>query len=117
VRLLDFVEVVEILVLVAIGIEVFALYKHSQLENRMEEHIQNTCDHLIRSDELIKMTDEHMSKLDEHMIRLDEHMNTMSGYITTVNEHLIRYDEHVNRLDDLIWKSYVQKSEKKDTSS
>ena len=74
-RLLEFVGTIEILVLVAIGIEVFALYKHTKLENRMEEHIQNTCDRLLRSEEVTKVMDEHMSKLDEHMVRLDEHMN------------------------------------------
>lgn len=111
-RWLDFVGTIEILVLVAIGIEVFALYKHTKLENRVDEHIQNTSDRLLRSDEVMKVLDEHVIKFDEHMVRLDEHMNKVNEYITTLNEHLIRYDEHMNRLDDLILKSYVQRTEK-----
>ena len=109
-RYLDFVGTIEILVLVAIGIEVFALYKHTKLENRMEDHIQNTCNRLLRSDEVTKVLGEHMNKLDENMIRLDEHMNKVNEYINTLNEHLIRYDEHMNRLDDLILKSYFQRT-------
>ncbi len=109
---MDFVVTVEISVLVAISIELFALYKHMKLENRMDEHIQNTADRLLRSDELMQVLDAHMIKFDDHMIRLDEHMNKVNTYITTLNEHLIRYDEHVNRLDDLIWKSYLQRTEK-----
>jgi len=35
----------------------------------------------------------------------------LDEYITTLNEHLIRYDEHMNRIDDLIWKSFSQKTE------
>jgi len=92
VRLLDSIGTVEIFVLVAIGIEMFALYKHTKLENRMDEHIQNTCDHLLRSDKVMKALDEHINKFDEH---------------------LIRYDEHINRLDDLILKFYVQSTGKK----
>ena len=111
-RWLDFVGTVEILVLVAIGIEVFALYKHAKLENRMEEHIQSISGHLLRSDEAMKVLDEHMNRYDEHMVRLDEHMNKLNEYIITLNEHLIRYDEHMNRLDDLILKSYIQRTEK-----
>ena len=102
---MDFVLMIEILVLVVISIELFALYKHMKLENRMDEHLQNTADRLLRSDELMKV-------LDEHMIRLDEHMNKVNEYITALNDHLTRYDEHVNRLDDLIWKSYLQRTEK-----
>ena len=83
-----------------------------KLENRMDEHIQNTADRLLRSDELMQVLDDHMMKFDDHMIRLDEHMNKVNEYMTTLNEHLIRYDEHVNRLDDLIWKSYLQRTEK-----
>jgi hypothetical protein len=58
----------------------------------MDEHIQNTCDRLVRSDEVMKALDEHINKFDEH---------------------LIRYDEHMNRLDDLILKFYVQSTGKK----
>ena len=68
---MDFIGIVEILVLVAIGIEVVALFRHSKLENRMEEHIQTTCDRLLRSNEKMKVLDTHVSRFDEHLIRLD----------------------------------------------
>jgi len=103
---------IEILVLVAIAIEVFALYKHIKLENRMDEHIQNTSNRLLRSDEVMKVLDAHMMKFDEHMVRFDEHMNKINEYLTTLDEHLLRFDEHMNRLDDLIRKSYPQRTKK-----
>ena len=115
-RLLEFVGTIEILVLVAIGIEVFALYKHTKLENRMEEHIQNTCDRLLKTEELIKVFDEHVNKFDEHLVRLDERMKKVNEYMMTLNEHLIRYDEHINRLDDRIMQSYFLGTEKKDAN-
>jgi hypothetical protein len=114
VRWLNFLGTVEILVLFAIGIEVFALYKHGKLDSRMDEHIQKTYDRLLRSDEVMKVLDEHMSKFDEHLVRLDEHMNKVNDHITSLDEHLIRYDEHMNRLDDLILKSYFQRTKKEE---
>jgi len=87
---LDFVVMIEISVLVAIAIELFALYKHIKLENRMDEHIQNIADRLLRSNEIMKVLDEHMMKFDEHMVKLDEHMNKVNEYITTLNDHLTR---------------------------
>ena len=103
---------VEILILVAIGIELVAIYKHSKLESRMDEHIQKTCDRLLRSDEVMKVLTEQISKFDEHIIRFDDHLNKQHEYMTSLNEHLIRYDEHMGRLDDFIIKSYLQKTEK-----
>ena len=85
---MDILPTIEILVLVAIAIEVVSLYRHAMLENRMHELINNTNEHLIRFDEVIKLLDEHMTKFDEH---------------------LTRYDEHMNRFDDFVWKSYFQK--------
>ena len=36
---MEFTSIVEILVLMAIGIEVFALYSHSKMSNRIDEHM------------------------------------------------------------------------------
>ncbi|UCD96684.1 MAG: hypothetical protein JSV35_01125 [Candidatus Bathyarchaeota archaeon] len=94
---MDIIGVVEILILIAIGIEVFALFKHSKLENKMEEHIQATCDRLLRADEKMKVLDTHVERFDEHLIRLDEHMSKLDEYISALNEHLIRYDERRTR--------------------
>jgi hypothetical protein len=82
---------------------VYAIFKHSKLENKMEEHIQSTCDRLLRTDEKMQVLDTHVSRFDEHLIRLDAHMEKLDGYISTLDEHLIRYDEHM--------KSSSQKSE------
>ena len=109
---MDFVGTIEILVLVAIAIELFALYKHTKLENRMDEHIHNTSDRLLRSDEIMKVLNENMMRFDEHMVRFDEHTNKVNEYVTKLDEHLIRFDEHINRLDDLMRKSYPQRTEK-----
>jgi len=111
VRLLDLLVIVEILVFVAIAIELFALYKHVKLENRMDEHIHATSDRLLRSAELVRVLDEHMMKLNEQMTRFDEHMAKVNEYMIRLDEHLIRFDEHVNRLDDFILKSYTQRKD------
>jgi hypothetical protein len=65
---------IEISVLVAIAIELFALYKHIKLENRMDEHIQNIADRLLRSNEIMKVLDEHMMKFDEYIPTLNDHL-------------------------------------------
>lgn len=108
-RLLDLLVIVEILVLAAIAIEIFALYKHIKLENRMDEHIFETSDRLVRSAELVRVLDGHMMKLNEQMARFDEHMGKVNEYIIRLDEHLIRFDEHVNRLDDFILKSFTKR--------
>ena len=106
---MDVLMTIEILVIVTIVIEVFVLYKHAKLENRLYDVIRTTNDHLQKSDEVMEVLDVHMTKFDEHMVSLDGHLNTMNAYITTLQEHLMRYDEHMNRLDDFIWKSYFQR--------
>ena len=47
---MEFASIVEILVLMAIAIELFALYSHSKLGNRIDEYILDTDRHLERSD-------------------------------------------------------------------
>ncbi len=126
----------EFIVLGAIGIELFALYNHSKIDNRMDEHILDTelklekydvlvqvlnnnisklDEHLTRMSGYINNLDQHMNNLNEHMIRYDAHMTQYSEHMNNLDEHMIRYagrlDEHVTRLDDLLWKSYIQRSE------
>jgi hypothetical protein len=103
---LDFEGLLEILVVIAITIELYALYNHSKLDSRMDEHISNTNMRLERSDEVMKTLDNHMLRFDEHMIRLDEHMNKVNDYIDRLSEQMLRYSEHINKLDDLLLKTY-----------
>ena len=110
-RLLEILVIIEFLVLVAISVELFALYKHTKLANRMNEHVHDTSDRLIRSDELVRLLDEHLMKINEQMTRFDEHMSRVNEYMIKLDEHLIRFDEHVNRLDNFILKYYVQRKD------
>lgn len=103
---LEIEGLLETLVLIAIAIELYALYNHTKLDNRIDEHINETNIRLERSDEITKLMDDHMLRFDEHMIRLDEHMNNLNEYINRLSEQMVRYSEHINRLDDAIWKSY-----------
>jgi chromosome segregation ATPase len=132
----EFGTIMEFIVLGAIGIELFALYNHSKIDNRMDEHILDTerklekydvlvqvlnnnisklDEHLIRMSGYINNLDQHMNNLNEHMIRYDAHMTQYSEHMNNLDEHMIRYDgrldEHVTRLDDLLWKFYTQRSE------
>ena len=66
-------------------------------------------EHLIRMGEHINNLDQHMNNLDEHMIRYDAHMTQYSDHMNRYDRKL---DEHMTRLNDLIWKSYIQKPEK-----
>jgi len=110
---LDFNWMLEIAVLIAIAIELFALYNHTKLDNRIDEHVQKTNDQLLRSGEIMKTLDGHIFKFNENMIRVDGHMEKINEYMEKMNAQLIRYDEHMNRLDDIIWKSYFQGLEQK----
>ncbi|MEM2111439.1 MAG: hypothetical protein QXX08_06135 [Candidatus Bathyarchaeia archaeon] len=110
---MDFNGFLEILILVAISIELYALYVHTKTDSRIDEHINNTNMRLERSDELMKLLDNHMLRLSEHMLRLDEHMNKINEHIDKLSEQMVRYSEDVKRLDDLILKisNYSAKNE------
>jgi chromosome segregation ATPase len=130
---MEFGTIVELTVLVAIAIELFALYNHSKFDAQIDEHILDTDrslekydvmiqvlsdnmskldEHLIRLDEHMTRNDEHMTRYDEHLIRLDEHMTRNDEHMTRYDEHTTRYDkrlsEYMSRLDDLLWKSFFQ---------
>ena len=100
----EFVTIVEFIVLGAVAIELFALYNHSKLVHRIVEHILDTDRNLEKYDVTIQLLSNNMSKLDERMNKLDEHMARYDG-------HMNKLDEHINKLDDFLWKSYLQKPE------
>lgn len=126
--------VLEIIVLGAIAIELFALYNHSKFDHQIDEHILETDrnlekydvliqilsdnmrkldDHLIRLDEHMTRIDEHVSRYDEHLIRIDEHLSKYDVQMSRYDEHMSRYEqrlaEHMKRLDDILWKAYLQR--------
>ena len=82
------IEILELIVIGAITIELFALYNHTKLSNRIDEHI-------LENNETIANSNEMMKKLDEHMIRFDEHINGSNEHINGIDEHMIRFDEHL----------------------
>jgi hypothetical protein len=89
VRNLEFGEILEIVVLVAIAIELFALYSHSRLDHRIDEHLMEDGEKLAKSESLMNMLDQHMSRLDEHMVRTDERVLKLDEDIRTLIERNI----------------------------
>ncbi len=55
----DFRELLEIIVLIAIAVEVYVLERHARLERKIDQHID--------------LLDRHMKQLDEHIAKFDEH--------------------------------------------
>ena len=90
---MEFTEILEILVLTAIVIELFSLYNHHKLDNRIDAH-------LLESNECISKSNETTRILDEHMIRFDEHINKINEHMSRVDEHMVRFDEHINGIDE-----------------
>lgn len=88
-RNLEFGEILEIVVLVAIAIELFALYSHSRLDHRIDEHLMEDGEKLAKSESLMNMLDQHMSRLDEHMVRTDERVLKLDEDIRTLIERNI----------------------------
>ena len=81
-------EILEIIVLGAIAIELFSLYRHTKLENRIDEHILDANESFAKANEM-------MTKVDVHMIRFDEHITRINEYMKGIDEHMIRFDEHL----------------------
>jgi peptidoglycan hydrolase CwlO-like protein len=107
----EFTTIMEFVIFGVIAIELYALYNHSKLVSRVNEHILDTDRVLESHSTTLLYVSNNMSKLDEHLIRLDEHMNKLYDHMTRYDEHMTRFDEHINKLDDLLWKSYIQKTE------
>ena len=80
----DFIGLLEILVIIAISIELYELYKRIKLDRRLDEHIRSISLRLEKSDEIIKL-------LDKHMLRLDDHMNKVNEYATKLIEQMNKH--------------------------
>jgi hypothetical protein len=81
-------EILELIVLGAIAIELYALYHHNKMDNRIDEHILDANESFAKANGV-------MTKLDEHMIRFDEHITRINEYMKGIDEHMIRFDEHL----------------------
>ena len=58
------INLLEIIVLIFIIIEIYALLRQSRLEHRVEEHME--------------VLDTHIRKLDAHLLMLDSHLSTQN---------------------------------------
>ncbi|UCH37144.1 MAG: hypothetical protein JSV76_05500 [Candidatus Bathyarchaeota archaeon] len=81
-------EILELIVLGAIAIELYALYHHNKMDNRIDEHILDANESFAKANEI-------MTRVDEHMIRFDEHITRINEYMKGIDEHMIRFDEHL----------------------
>jgi septal ring factor EnvC (AmiA/AmiB activator) len=88
---LEFGEILEIIVLVAISIELFALYNHTKFDKRIDEHI-------VEADKKLEKSNEEMKILDEHAIKLDEHMSTLEIYMTTIDKRIIELNDNLKTI-------------------
>jgi hypothetical protein len=64
-------EILEIIDLIAISIELLALFIHTKIDHKLDEHIKEVNKHLEKSDELIKILDEHVVAFDGHISKLE----------------------------------------------
>ena len=81
-------EILELIVLGAIVVELYALYQHNKMDNRIDEHILDANESFAKANEV-------MTKVDEHMIRFDQHISLINEHIKGIDEHLIRFDDHL----------------------
>ena len=93
----EFGTIMEFIVLGAIAIELFALYNHSKIDNRIDEHILDTERKLEKYDVLVQVLNTNMGKLDDHLIRMGEYMNNLDKHMNNLGEHMIRYDAHMTQ--------------------
>jgi len=87
---MEFGEILEIVVLAAIAIELFALYSHSKLDHRIDEHLIEDGEKLAKSESIMNLLDQHMSRLDEHMVRTDERLSKLDEDIRALREQRIQ---------------------------
>jgi hypothetical protein len=60
-------ELLEITVLIVIILELFALYRHSKIDRRIDEH-------LVKTDTLINRLDIHLERFGVNLELLEEHL-------------------------------------------
>lgn len=77
------IPILEITVLCAISVEIYMLYVHGRLEHRLDEHVLETEQKLIKFDMHVSMLDERMNKLADYLARLDELLKQLEGRIAT----------------------------------
>ena len=86
---MEFGEILEIVVLFAIALELFALYGHTKLDHRIDEHIMETCENLARSESSMSNLEGHMNMIDEHMSRLDERISKTAEHLADLDERAL----------------------------
>jgi len=91
----------EIFVLVAISIELYALYNHTKLDRRMDKHIKNNNMRLEESERMIRLLDEHIIKLNKHISRLDNRLDKMDERIDELCEQMIKYSEEMKAFNNI----------------
>ena len=57
-------ELLEIIVLAAIAIELYALHSHTKFDHRVDKHLQDTTSHLETSDKLMRSLDKQLTESD-----------------------------------------------------
>lgn len=64
-------EILEIIVLIAISIELLALFLHTRLDHKLDEHIKEINKQLEKSDKLITTLDEHVVEFNRRFSKLE----------------------------------------------
>lgn len=75
------IPILEITVLCAIAVEIYALYIHGRLEHRLDEHVLETEQKLTKFDVHVSLLDERMNRLAEYLARLDELLKQLDSCI------------------------------------
>ena len=84
-------DIPELIVLVAIVVELVVLYNHTKFDKRIDEHITEADKNLSKSNGIMKI-------LDDHTVKFDEHISTTDDHIQKLDEHIARIDEHIQKL-------------------
>lgn len=95
---MEFGEILEITVLVAIAIELFALYTHTKFDKQIDKHIIIANENWMKANEVMKILDAYSITLDEHITKTNEHISRFENYMDRIDEHIIKLDEHIQML-------------------
>ncbi|MBS7615285.1 hypothetical protein KEJ18_06115 [Candidatus Bathyarchaeota archaeon] len=98
---MNFNGYLEIFVLVAILIELYALYNHTKLDRRMDKHINDTNVRLEESDRMIKLLDEHIIKINKNITRLDKQISKIDECMHELSEQMIKHSEELKALNNI----------------
>lgn len=64
-------QILEIIVLIAISIELLALFMHTRIDHKLDEHLKEVNKHLEKSDKLITTLDEHVVEFNGRLSKLE----------------------------------------------